>query len=126
MPLQEKVCDDCGEAADAGGIYTAKQVLLDMGEDPDSLEVWKPEEIILVPCEVCGKPGAQLHHHGTQELFPDISEKYSTQWLCRVHHDLWHSRLDRPLRQLRKEREYIKKELRKLIERLEQSDETTA
>jgi len=50
-----------------------------------------------ISCDICGKPGAQLHHFLPQmfarheEIFPNWP-----QWcrfhanLCQYHHDLWH------------------------------------
>ena len=50
-----------------------------------------------VPCAVCGKIGAEMHHWMPQKLntHPDIKEEWSA-WqslqvpLCKYHHDLWH------------------------------------
>ena len=48
-------------------------------------------------CDICGKPGAQLHHFLPQalaqheEVFSDWRQWCKFQsYLCQYHHDLWH------------------------------------
>lgn len=44
--------------------------------------------IIRKPCEVCGEPNTHGHHD-------DYSRPLDVRWLCRKHHDEYHSRLKR-------------------------------
>lgn len=48
----------------------------------------------LQSCEICGSAGAELHHFAPQSLrdyFGDEWVKWPTMYLCKAHHDLWHS-----------------------------------
>lgn len=45
-------------------------------------------------CEICGAVGAELHHFAPQSLrdyFGEEWTKWPTMYLCKEHHDLWHS-----------------------------------
>lgn len=45
-------------------------------------------------CCVCGKPGAELHHFAPESLgdyFGGEWVQWPTAYLCKYHHDLWHS-----------------------------------
>jgi hypothetical protein len=45
-------------------------------------------------CCVCGKAGAELHHFAPQMLsdyFGGEWTQWPTAYLCKYHHDLWHS-----------------------------------
>jgi len=60
----------------------------------DEIPVFEDYRIM---CDICGKPGAQLHHFFPQ-TFARHAEVFSDwpQWcrfhanLCQYHHDLWH------------------------------------
>lgn len=45
-------------------------------------------------CEVCGVQGAEVHHFAPQalaDLFGDNWYLWPVAYLCKPHHDLWHS-----------------------------------
>lgn len=44
-----------------------------------------------VACEVCGKPGTEVHHFAPRHLFGDECEKWPQSNLCKSCHDRWHA-----------------------------------
>lgn len=44
-----------------------------------------------VACEVCGKPGTEVHHFAPRHLFGDECEKWPQSNLCKSCHDKWHT-----------------------------------
>lgn len=44
-----------------------------------------------VICEVCGEPGAELHHFAPKHLFGEVeAERWPKSYLCVRCHRLWH------------------------------------
>lgn len=46
----------------------------------------KTGKLIRKPCEVCGDPKSQAHHH-------DYSKPLDVKWLCQTHHRIEEGRL---------------------------------
>lgn len=55
------------------------------------------------PCAVCGNPETELHHWAPREFFPETCELWPISYLCKQHHQEWHSRITTPFRKLRRQ-----------------------
>lgn len=90
-------CLDCNCWADNPVVWIKHDAAQDIIGSFYSLEDIPVQEDFRIACDICGKPGAQLHHFFPQtfarhaEVFNDWPQwcKFSAN-LCQYHHDLWH------------------------------------
>lgn len=92
-------CADCGRIASKSR-QNIPHDIIDLWHEAGYL----PVDLLSIPlaedystqtvCFVCGKAGAELHHFAPESLcdyFGGEWTQWPTAYLCKYHHDLWHS-----------------------------------
>jgi hypothetical protein len=87
------VCQTCSTMAPFGGPMWIPK---DLVESRIAKELCESLPVIVhVPvarCVVCGARGVEEHHWAPRAMFGlEVSRQWPTDWLCKEHHDLWHS-----------------------------------
>lgn len=99
-PIQYRwYCEDCTRIARKQG-QNIPYWIVEHWHETGSLRI-PPDEIPLIDdyseqhkCCVCGAACAEEHHFAPRSLgdyFGGEWDKWPTAWLCKDHHDLWHS-----------------------------------
>ncbi|MFA5376913.1 MAG: hypothetical protein WC455_14280 [Dehalococcoidia bacterium] len=80
---------EAGHAIDNPRKNIAHEKIVAYGVSIESIPVEKTYSVEL--CEVCGRPGVEVHHWAPRHLFGDECDSWPKSNLCKACHAKWHA-----------------------------------